>query len=132
LIWITRPSRHEGGEILNFADGISSKQEFAEFLWVDPAIRSFAKRAVIEIEAVNVDVCYQFAGSRNAEAARRRLRARLPKQPGGYGAKIREYCRYRQLAEVGSTLFRCIFDIKLFNCYFHEILFSNMQERQFS
>jgi len=52
-------------------------------------MRSFAERTVIEIEAVDVDVCDQFADSINAEAARRRLRARLPKHPGGYASIIR-------------------------------------------
>ena len=89
LIRIAWTGRDMGGEIFNSTDRIPRQQKLAELFWVHPAIRSFPKRPIVEVEAVDVDVGDQFSGSRNAEAALRRLRARLPKQPGGYGATIR-------------------------------------------
>jgi hypothetical protein len=89
LIGIARTRRDMGGEVLDGADRVAREQKLAKRFWINPAIGSFAKGAVVEVEAIDVNVCYQFSGSTNAEAARRRLRARLPKQPGGYHVTIR-------------------------------------------
>jgi hypothetical protein len=57
LIRIARARRHQGGEIFDFPDRVSREQQLAERPQVDPLIAGFAKRSVVEVEAVNINVC---------------------------------------------------------------------------
>ena len=56
LTGIIRPRPHQRREVLYFRDCISRQQNLAQFLQVQPAIRSFSKRAIIKVEAVYIDI----------------------------------------------------------------------------
>lgn len=59
LVRIIRSGRHQGGEILDLVNRVFWQQEPAERFEIEPAVRSSAQCAVVQIEAVDIDVRYQ-------------------------------------------------------------------------
>ena len=56
LVRIVGTSRHQSGEVLYFAKGVLGQEEPAQSLWVEPAVGCIAESAIVEIEAVYVDM----------------------------------------------------------------------------
>lgn len=53
---ITGPTAHASGEVANPIDLVPGQQELSQSAKVQPTIRRVPQRAVVEVEAVNVDV----------------------------------------------------------------------------
>jgi hypothetical protein len=56
LSGIARPRRHQSGEIFDFLNRVSRKQQLAQCADVDPLIGGLTKRSIVEVEAVDIDV----------------------------------------------------------------------------
>jgi hypothetical protein len=59
---MTLAGRHRGGEILDLLDGIFWQKQMVERFPVEPAVRGFAQGAVVQVEVVDIYVCFQIRG----------------------------------------------------------------------
>ena len=82
LARIVRASFDVRGEIANKIDLVIGKHEFAEFGKVQPTIGGILTAPIVQIEAVNVDVCLHLTPRKSRSRSRERLRALPPKQQG--------------------------------------------------
>ena len=84
LVQVTRAGGYQSREILDLCYGVFRQQKLAKCFRIQPAIRGIAKRPIVKIEAIYVDVCVQKSLLKMQKPPARRLRARPPKRPGGY------------------------------------------------
>ena len=56
LRWVVGAAGYEGGEVANAAHLVVGQQEPHQLTDVQPAVRRAPQRAVVEVEAVDVDV----------------------------------------------------------------------------
>ena len=84
LVQVTRAGGYQSREILDLCYGVFRQQKLAKCFRIQPAIRGIAKRPIVKIEAIYVDVCVQKSLLKMQKPPARRLRARPPKRPRGY------------------------------------------------
>ena len=82
LVRILWPSIHFGSEVIDFFNRISREQLITEALQIKPLASCALQQAIIQVEAVYVDVSVQRAIPKRATAGFRPPCARQPKLPG--------------------------------------------------
>jgi hypothetical protein len=56
LVRVVRARTYQRGEVFDFNDGIFRQQKLAELAGIDPTVRGLPECAVVEVEAVDIDV----------------------------------------------------------------------------